>query len=118
MLQDGRTVAESIADLLADCGEQYIGNSGWSSLGAVVGATKSEEATELRERMPKQMFLMPGIGTQGATPEMVAGCFGDGHGALATASRSVIYPPSNTDWQTDIADTAKKLASKLQVGSR
>jgi orotidine-5'-phosphate decarboxylase len=118
LLQDGRTVAESIADLLADCGEQYIGNSGWSSLGAVVGATKSEEATELRERMPKQMFLMPGIGTQGATPEMVAGCFGDGHGALATASRSVIYPPSNTDWQTDIADTAKKLASKLQVGSR
>ncbi len=114
-LQDGRTVAESIADLLATCGDKYIGENGWSSLGAVVGATKQEEATQLRERMPKQMFLMPGIGAQGATPGMISTCFGDGHGALATASRSVIYPPSTTDWQSDIADAAKKLASELHV---
>ncbi len=114
-VEDGRTVAESIADLLATCGKKYIGEHGWSSLGAVAGATKSDEATQLRTHMPEQMFLMPGIGAQGATPEMVAPCFADGHGALATASRSVIYPPSNTDWQTDIADAAKKLAGELQV---
>lgn len=116
-LHDGRTVAESIADLLAKCGEKYIGKSGWSSLGAVVGATKHEEAMELRERMPHQMFLMPGIGAQGATVDRVAQCFGDGHGALATASRSVIYPESNVDWQTAIANAAKNLASELQVES-
>jgi len=116
-LHDGRTVAESIADLLAKCGEKYIGQSGWSSLGAVVGATKHEEAMELRELMPQQMFLMPGIGAQGATVDRVSQCFGDGHGALATASRSVIYPESKADWQTAIANAAKKLASTLQVAS-
>jgi orotidine-5'-phosphate decarboxylase len=115
-LNDGRTVAELIADLLHTLGQHYLGVSGWSSVGAVVGATKPGEALELRERMKHQMFLMPGIGAQGATPEMVSGCFGDGHGALATASRSVIYPTFGSDWQTDIALSAKALASELQVG--
>lgn len=115
-LSDGRSVAESIADILYAMGNNYLGDSGWSSLGAVVGATNPQEALTLRSRMVNQMFLMPGIGAQGATPEMVLGCFGDGHGALAAASRSVIYPPPASDWQTDIANAAKSLASDLQVG--
>jgi orotidine-5'-phosphate decarboxylase len=114
-LKDGRTVAQSIADLLATKGESYLGNSGLSSLGAVVGATKPVEAEELRKRMPKQIFLMPGIGAQGATVESVASCFAGGHGALATASRSVIFPPVKSDWQTDIANAAEKLSNELQV---
>lgn len=114
-LQDGRTVAESIAELLSSCGEKYCGQSGWSSLGAVVGATKAEAASGLRQRMPHQIFLMPGIGAQGASPEDVACCFGDGHGALVTASRSVIYPTPKSDWQSDIAESAKNLASALQT---
>jgi orotidine-5'-phosphate decarboxylase len=116
-LHDGRSVAQSLSDLLSINSESYVGDSGWSCLGAVVGATKSEEAVELRNRMPKQIFLMPGIGAQGATPAMVANCFADGHGALATASRSIIYPEPTSDWQTDIAHAAKKLAEELQVGS-
>ena len=115
-LNDGRTVAESIADILYTLGNNYLGDSGWSSVGAVVGATNPQEALTLRSRMVNQIFLMPGIGAQGATPEMVSGCFGDGHGALATASRSVIYPPQESDWQTDIANAAKTLAGELQVG--
>jgi len=115
-LNDGRTVAESIADILYTLGNNYLGDSGWSSVGAVVGATNPQEALTLRSRMVNQIFLMPGIGAQGATPEMVSGCFGDGHGALATASRSVIYPPKESDWQTDIANAAKTLAGELQVG--
>ena len=115
-LSDGRTVAESIAELLHTLGQNYLGPSGWSSLGVVVGATKQDEALSLRNRMQNQIFLMPGIGAQGATPEMVSGCFADGHGALATASRSVIYPTPETDWQADIARAAKALALELQVG--
>ncbi|MBC8309129.1 MAG: orotidine-5'-phosphate decarboxylase [Phycisphaerales bacterium] len=115
VLCDGRTVAESIADILHGLGEKYIGESGWSALGAVVGATKPDEALVLRERMPHGMFLMPGIGAQGATPEMVSKCFADGHGALATASRSVIYPQGTNDWQENISLAAKQLASELEI---
>ena len=116
-LKDGTTVAESIAELLAICGDKYLGNSGWSSLGAVVGATKPKEAAQLRTRMRKQIFLMPGIGAQGASVKDLSACFSQGHGALVTASRSVIYPPSDTHWQNDIANAAKKLSDELQVGA-
>ncbi|MDP6541830.1 MAG: orotidine-5'-phosphate decarboxylase [Phycisphaerales bacterium] len=114
-LNDGRTVAESIADILAMEADRYIGEYGWSNLSVVVGATKPDEANSLRERMPRQIFLMPGIGTQGANADQLAKCFVDGHGVLITASRSVIYPALEIDWQTDISNAAKKLASELQV---
>ena len=57
LLKDGRTVAESIADLLATEGERYVGESGWSNVGAVVGATKPEEAIALRVRMVQQIRI-------------------------------------------------------------
>ena len=115
LLADGRTVAESVADVLHTLGENYKGTFGWSALGAVVGATKSTEAQLLRERMPHQMFLMPGIGAQGATPAMVATCFAEGHGALVTASRSVIYPEGGGDWQENISNATKLLSDALQI---
>lgn len=116
-LVDGRTVSESIADMLATEGEKYIGDSGWSALGAVVGATKPDEAIALRTRMPHQIFLMPGIGPQGGRSEDVISCFADGHGAIIPASRAVIYPTPEIDWQTDIANAAIKLAGTLHVGT-
>lgn len=117
ILEDGRTVAESIADLLHELGLQHMGEFGWSNVGAVVGATKPEEAIQLRERMPNQMFLMPGIGAQGARVSDVQPCFADGHGALVTASRSVIYPALQHGWQSDIEQAANKLAEELKVGN-
>jgi orotidine-5'-phosphate decarboxylase len=116
-LKDGRTVAELIADMFSSLGSQYLGESGWSSLGAVVGATRPTEAVNLRQRMPNQIFLMPGIGAQGARPEDVAPCFADGHGAIVPVSRSIIFASSeHGDWQEDIAHAAQSLASDLRVG--
>lgn len=116
-LEDGRTVSESVADLLHTLGEAHIGACGWSSVGAVVGATNPDEAITLRQRMPNQIFLMPGVGAQGGKPEDVASCFADGHGALVPASRSIIYPPSDGgDWQQAIANAAASLANELRVG--
>ena len=116
-LEDGRTVCESVADVVNKLGEQHLGNAGWSSLGAVVGATKPEDAAVLRQRMPHQIFLMPGIGAQGGRLEDVASCFADGHGALIPASRSIIYASSDgRNWQEAIAQAAESLADELRVG--
>ncbi len=116
-LEDGRTVSESVADLFHALGEKHIGHSGWSSLGAVVGATKPEDAVALRQRMPHQIFLMPGIGAQGGRPEDVASCFADGHGALIPVSRSIIYASNDgIDWQESVAHAAASLANELRVG--
>ena len=91
-LTDGRTVAEAVADQVAELGERSVGERGYSLLGAVVGATKPADAVALRKRMPKQFFLVPGYGAQGGGADDVRACFNpDGTGALITASRSVIY---------------------------
>lgn len=117
-LADGRTVSDAVADMIAELGEQggCVGQSGYSLLGAVVGATKPQDAARLRRRMPRQIFLVPGFGAQGGTADDVRACFnGDGQGALITASRSVIYAFDHHDDQWQKAISAAAIQLKLDV---
>lgn len=93
-LTSGDTVAEAVARIIAQlgAGPGLVGKSGYSALGAVVGATKAADAKRLRELMPQQIFLVPGFGAQGGSADDVKACFkSDGTGAVITASRSVIF---------------------------
>ncbi len=93
-LADGRTWSEMLADSLAPVagGEGLVGSSGYSSIGAVVGATQPQTMQSLRKRLPQSIFLLPGYGTQGATADMTRAAFDDnGHGAIVSASRSILY---------------------------
>ena len=117
-LKDGRTVSEAIGDVVAACGTEppYIGRCGYSLLGAVVGATRPAQAKVLRRRLPQQMFLVPGFGTQGGSVDDVKACFkSDGTGALISASRSIIEAGCGPDWQSQIESAAIKF--KKQVAS-
>lgn len=118
-LADGRTVAEAVGDLVAAAGAPTVGAGGFSNLGAVVGATKRADAAALRERMPAQVFLVPGFGAQGGGVDDVLPCFrGDGRGALVTASRSVIYAfgPGDRDWRASVRRAAEDLRSQVAAG--
>ncbi|QNN22406.1 orotidine-5'-phosphate decarboxylase [Planctomycetales bacterium ZRK34] len=118
-LADGRTVAQAVGALMAELGEPYVGDSGYSLLGAVVGATKPGDAAALRKIMPKQIFLVPGFGAQGGGADDVRACFNtDGRGAIITASRSVIYAFAGGDaaqWQSSVQQAAVDLCQ--QVGA-
>lgn len=111
-LKDGRTVAEAVGDVVATLGSSCVGESGYSNVGMVVGATKPEDAAKLRERYPQQLFLVPGFGAQGGGAEDVRACFKpDGTGALITASRSVIYAfeQGDVEWRETVKQAAIKL---------
>ena len=114
-LADGRTVGEMMADEVRTLGEGAMGSCGLSNVGAVVGATKAADALRLRERMPNQVFLIPGYGAQGGTAADLKNMLRpDGRGILVTASRSVIYPKGTSgDWKRDVADAAKGLAGEV-----
>jgi orotidine-5'-phosphate decarboxylase len=117
-LADGRTVADAMADLVRSLGDRHVGASGFSSLGAVVGATKRADAARLRERMPRQVFLVPGYGAQGGGVDDVLPCFRpDGRGAIVTASRSVLYPAGGGgDWRAAIARAAEAFHHEIRRG--
>jgi len=83
---------EHVANLVEGWGRELIGQSGFSSVGAVVGATYPEEARILRNLMPNQIFLVPGYGAQGGGAEDVKPCFHkNGTGAIVNSSRGIIF---------------------------
>ena len=90
--EDGRTVSESLAQLVHEYACQYRGDSGYSPIGAVVGATYPGEAGRLRRLMPYSILLVPGYGAQGGgAADVVPNFNADGLGAIVNASRSILF---------------------------
>ena len=88
----GETVSVAVGRYVADNAERFHGATGYSSIGAVVGATYPGEAEILRQVMPRSIFLVPGYGAQGGSAEDVTPCFNpDGFGAVVSSSRGVLY---------------------------
>lgn len=91
--QDGRTVYERVARYVDEAGATAMGQCGYSNVGLVVGVTAPAPARALRERFPRLLFLMPGLGAQGGDAEILRQVVDpEGFGALVPASRSVTYP--------------------------
>ena len=120
-LQDGRTVAEMMADHVATLGRLHMGRSGYSEIGAVVAATKPQDAASLRSRMPHQIFLVPGYGAQGGTAADIRPLLDSrpecGGGVLITASRSVTYAfePGDPAWIKAIKRAALHLGQEIRA---
>jgi len=92
---EGKTLPlyEHVASLVAawGAGEGLMGQSGYSKIGAVVGATHPEDGARLRELMPQTFFLVPGYGAQGAGAADIKRLFdAKGGGAIVNSSRGVI----------------------------
>jgi orotidine-5'-phosphate decarboxylase len=63
-LGDG-SLSDAVARMVAELGAAGVGDSGLSDVGAVVGATASDQLGRLRQLMPSAVFLLPGVGAQG-----------------------------------------------------
>jgi orotidine-5'-phosphate decarboxylase len=115
-LADGRPVWQHVAGLVERWGADLVGESGLSSVGAVVGATFPQEVAEARRLLPRSVLLLPGVGAQGARAEELSAAFSAGPaGALVSASRSVIYADSGAGWQEAAAAEAERLADELRA---
>lgn len=107
---------EVVAKKVHEWGKNIIGNYGYSSVGAVVGATFPKVFKTLRNLMPDNYFLVPGYGAQGATAGDVVNSFNkDGFGALINASRSIIfaYKHSNEFDDHQFAEAAREAVIKM-----
>lgn len=103
----GEKLYEYMGKTVSKWGEAFIGEEGYSRIGAVVGATHSEQGKKLRAIMPKTFFLVPGYGAQGATAEDLVVCFNkDGIGAIVNSSRGIIAAYKSQTYKNDF--TAKE----------
>jgi orotidine-5'-phosphate decarboxylase len=106
-----KTVSEQIAVYLNEKGQESIGETGYSNIGAVVGATKFKTSKNLRDLMPNQLFLAPGVGKQGAEIESVKNLMdSNGLGVIVPISREITYPKlSNVqDFEIEIRKNCQK----------
>lgn len=121
LLQNGTPLYMHVGHLVEQWGESLRGTRGYSSVGAVVGATHPEQLSELREALPHTLFLVPGYGAQGGTAKDVARAFKPDHtGAIVNASRSIIYAYKDPKyagqpWEKAIEQAA--IASKLELAA-
>lgn len=108
---DGQLIYEVMGQLVESWGADHIGDSGYSLVGAVVGATYPEQAKVLRGIMPKSIFLVPGYGAQGGGAADVKPCFNeDGLGAVVNSSRGIIFAYEKLEGfdETSYAEAARE----------
>jgi orotidine-5'-phosphate decarboxylase len=77
----------------------------------VVGATKAEMLSDIRQIIPDNFLLVPGIGAQGGSlEEVVKYGMNSQCGLLVNSSRGIIYASRDTDF----ANAARESALKIQ----
>lgn len=115
-LQDGKTLYEVVAGLVQQwCGDT-VGKYGYSSVGAVVGATYPEQAEVLRSIMKQACILVPGYGAQGGTASDAVKSFDrNGLGAVINASRSVMCAYQSEIWKQQYGEERFAEAARAEV---
>jgi orotidine-5'-phosphate decarboxylase len=82
----------------------------------VVGATRPEEFTNIRNIAPDYFFLVPGVGAQGGSlKEVSEATMTKDCGHLVAASRAVIYASSGEDFAEAAAAAAKEYAVEMKT---
>ena len=111
-----RLVYTVMGDLIQRWGQGTEGKYGYQALGAVVGATHPSVLKELRYRLDKTFFLVPGYGAQGGTAADVRHAFDElGRGAIVNASRSIMCAWQKTGRDgADYQDAARAAAEKMR----
>lgn len=93
--KNGERVYDLMGDKISKAAVNYLGKCNYSSIGAVVGCTHSEEAEKIREKLGSIFFLIPGYGAQGGTAEDVARYLKSGNGGIVNSSRGILLAYKN-----------------------
>lgn len=88
---EDKPLYEYVGEMVDKWGNELIGKCGYSSVGAVVGATYPEVGKIMRSVMPRTYILVPGYGAQGGKGKDLVHFFNDdGLGAIINSSRGII----------------------------
>ncbi len=86
----GMPLYQRMAEKVSQWGEAFVGESGFSAIGAVTGCTYPQEFGAIRALMPHAFFLIPGYGAQGGTGKDIAAFFTNGVCGVVNSSRGIL----------------------------
>lgn len=114
--ETGKSMYEIVAQHIEEWGRDLKGEYGYSSVGAVVGATYPNQAKILRKILKSAYILVPGYGAQGGTARDVASSFNpDGLGAIVNASRSIMCAYKSERWKEKYTEEKFYEASRAEA---
>lgn len=97
---------------------KWIGQFPQDKVGAVIGATQSEDLKRMRELLPGRLFLIPGIGAQGGDLESVlryAAESSEQPNILINSSRGIIFREKTPQFAQAAGNAAKELNELIVV---
>jgi orotidine-5'-phosphate decarboxylase len=123
-----RPLFEEVARQLSPLAEEMRGpETGWSSLGVVVGATWPAQSIAVREALPHALFLVPGYGAQGGSAAEALCGFVPGpnglEGGIVSSSRGITFPESGDTndaavWEEAIDRVIEQAVAELGEAQR
>ena len=121
----GQPLYRHVGQYVDSLAAETIGDGGYGSVGAVVGATYPQQLAELRQLMPTTWFLIPGFGAQGGTAKDCAAAFDEqGLGAIINNSRGIIFAHDRkeyqqrfaaADWQKAVEAAPREMIDQLRA---
>ena len=115
-LENGKEVYMQVAELVKKWGEDLIGECGYSSIAAVVGATYPEQLEKIRKVAPHTYFLIPGYGAQGGKAGDIAlGFDSNGLGGIVNASRSLMCAYKSDRWKDIYREEEYAKATRVEA---
>ena len=117
--EDAQTVSQKTGDLLNSVADKYIGDCGFSPVGAVVGCTNKNQTTAIRKQLSNLFFLIPGYGAQGGTAEDMKDYLKDGNGGVVNSSRGILLARNKEDFKNlDFDEAARQECLKMRGAIR
>lgn len=116
LLSGDRVVHTAMADLAMRWSAGLFGKNGYSEVMIAVGATYPDILRWMREKYDRLFLVVPGFGAQGGTARNVQYAFDRvGHGAIISASRSIIaaWKKAGSDGK-DYREQAAAAAEKMK----
>lgn len=115
-LDSNEEVYKRVAKLVEKWGVELIGENGYSSISAVVGATYPEQLKQIRGIAPHTYFLIPGYGAQGGTAKDISYGFDkQGLGGIVNASRSLMCAYKSDKWKSKFEEKDYAQATRAEA---
>ncbi len=120
LISGDRLVYTAMADLIMRWSTDLFGKNGYSEIAAVVGATQPAAMKSLREKYDRIFLLITGYGAQGGRSKNIQYAFDKfGHGAIVSASRSILgawnAPNTSDDYQVAAKNAAIEMKNDIMT---